>query len=108
MDPSIMRRVLSFLISSSIFLLLVVAITCSISFFLYINRKKKFNLLEEMKSDLKSTASDNKLVELRAEINERKSKVEILESRIAILENTVNLLAEKCANEQSSSFFANQ
>ena len=65
--------------------------------------EKIFKLIEEVKNDLKSKASEEKLEELHREIRAKDRKIEILESRVAILENSGNLLAAKCDdNEQYS------
>ena len=64
---------------------------------------KLFDLINEIKTELKTKASDNKLEELKNIITEKDRKIEIMESKIAILENTVNILKEKCDdNEQYS------
>ena len=61
---------------------------------------KIYQLIQEIKDDLKTKATEKKLVELRMEIREKNANIEILESKIAILENNLNLLTTKCDNNE--------
>ena len=64
---------------------------------------KLFKLIEEIKTDLASKATEAKLNELTAAIKERDLKIEILESKIAVMENAINKLSISTeSNEQYS------
>ena len=65
--------------------------------------QKIFNLINELKEDLKTKASQEKLEELHRDIREKDRRIEVLESKVAILENGINLLTVRCDyNEQYS------
>ena len=65
--------------------------------------QKIFNLINELKEDLKTKASHEKLEELHRDIREKDRRIEVLESKVAILENGINLLTVRCDyNEQYS------
>ena len=53
--------------------------------------QKIFNLINELKEDLKTKASQEKLEELHRDIREKDGRIEVLESKVAIPENGINL-----------------
>ena len=65
--------------------------------------QKIFNLINELKEDLKTKASQEKLEELHRDIREKDRRIEVLELKLAILESGINLLTMRCDyNEQYS------
>ena len=58
-------------------------------------------LIKQIQTDLKGKVNSSKIDELIIEIRAKDQKIEMLESRVAILENTVDILKQKCDdNEQ--------
>ena len=65
--------------------------------------EKLNKLIADIKSDLEGKATTNQLDKLFQEIRAKNEKIELLESKVAVLENAVNLLKQKCDdNEQYS------
>ena len=59
--------------------------------------------ISEIRDQLASKETDNKLDAIWEAMKSKDDQIEKMESRIAILENTVNLLSEKCENNEQYS-----
>ena len=62
-----------------------------------------YTLVDEIKKDLATKATESGLKELLKAIEERDLKIEMLESKVAVMENTINRLSANVeSNEQYS------
>ena len=59
--------------------------------------------ITEIKTELSSKATEKKLDLLCTILNEKDKRIEVLESQAAVVENTINLLKEKCDNNEQYS-----